>query len=162
MLKNSKRNQAMTIRNLFDEKELQTTLDRIEKLTPSTTPQWGKMNVAQMLAHCSVAYEMVYTDKHPKPGFFGRIMMKLFVKNVVVGPKPYAKNNPTAPQFKIVDERDFKAEKKRLVDYLKKTQTLGASHFDGKENLSFGPLSTKEWNMMFSKHLDHHLTQFGV
>ena len=34
--------------------------------------------------------------------------------------------------------------------------------FEGKESNSFGPLTKGEWNNMFYKHLDHHLSQFGV
>jgi len=150
------------MKNLFNSADTQQTIQRIEKLSNQTQAQWGKMNVAQMLAHCCVPYEMVFTDKHPKPGAIGRFMLKLMVKKAVVGPKPYPKNSRTAPAFIISDERDFAKEKQRLVDYLNQTQQLGAAHFDGKENLSFGELSSQEWNVLFSKHLDHHLTQFGV
>ena len=45
---------------------------------------------------------------------------------------------------------------------MKKTQELGRSHFDGKESLSFGPINAQEWNNLFYKHLNHHLSQFGV
>jgi hypothetical protein len=38
-------------------------------------------------------------------------MMKLFVKNIVVGEKPYAKNSRTAPEFIIANQRDFEKEK---------------------------------------------------
>lgn len=152
----------MTIRNLFDQNETQETIDRINNLSSNTEHLWGKMDVAQMMAHCNVAYEIVYTDKHPKPGAFGRFMAKLFAKNVVVGDKPYKKNNPTVPIFKITEERDFEVEKKRLVDHLHKTQELGTSHFDGMNNPAFGDLTDKQWNTLFSKHLDHHLRQFGV
>jgi len=152
----------MTWKNLFDEKETQETIDRINNLTPETQPEWGKMNVKQMLAHCNVAYELVYTDKHPKPKGFEKFMIKLFAKNAVVGPKPYKKNGRTAPVFMITDERDFDREKTILTNNLKKTQKLGADHFDGLESHAFGPLNKTEWNNLFSKHLDHHLTQFGV
>ena len=150
------------MRNLFQKEEVQTTIARVNQLTPTTKPQWGKMNVAQMLAHCNVAYDMALTKKYPKSGAIKRFFLKLFVKNVVVGPKPYKKNNPTAPEFKIVDERNFEQEKKQLITYLETVQALGHNHFEGKESLSFGPLTSKEWNVLFSKHLDHHLTQFGV
>jgi len=105
---------------------------------------------------------MTYTDKHPKPGAFTRFILKTFVKKAVVGPKPYAKNTRTAPQFIITDQRDFVKEKKRLKEFIIKTQELGAAHFEGKEYVSFGKMSSSEWNVLFSKHLDHHLTQFGV
>ncbi len=152
----------MAWKNLFDLKETQETIARINSLTPETKRLWGKMNVAQMLAHCNVAYELVYTDKHPKPKGFQKFLIRLFAKNIVVGPKPYSKNSRTSPIFIISDQRDFENEKKRLIDHLEKTQKLGASHFDGKESHAFGPLSEKEWNVLFSKHLDHHLQQFGV
>ena len=56
----------------------------------------------------------------------------------------------------------FDAERERLVAYLRRTRELGADHFDGKESHSFGPLTRTEWSNLFYKHLDHHLTQFGV
>ncbi|WP_136482501.1 DUF1569 domain-containing protein [Cognatitamlana onchidii] len=150
------------MRNIFDAKETDLVIERINKLKPTTQPLWGKMSVGQMLAHCNVTYEMAFEDKHKKPNGFTKFMLKLFVKNAVVGPKPYKKNSRTAPQFLVSDAKNFVEEKARLTDYLKKTQDLGASYFDGKESHSFGNLSKDEWNNMFYKHLDHHLTQFGV
>jgi hypothetical protein len=120
------------------------------------------MSVDQMFAHCNVAYEMVYDTIHPKPSGFVKFILKTLVKNKVVSDKPFLKNNQTAPQFIIAGNRDFEAEKNRLIAYLIKTQELGESEFDGKESHSFGKLTSKEWNNLFAKHLDHHLTQFGV
>jgi hypothetical protein len=152
----------MDLPNIFTKEVADGVIDRINQLIPSSQPLWGKMNVAQMFAHCCVSYEMVYTDKHPKPGFFMGFILKTFIKKAVVSDKPYPKSSKTAPAFLISDERDFEAEKKRLVDYIRETQVLGAYIFDGKMSHSFGPLSDNEWNNMFYKHLDHHLKQFGV
>jgi hypothetical protein len=152
----------MSWNNLFNEQECQETISRINNLTPETQPVWGKMKVSEMLAHCNVAYELTYTDKHPKPNGFAKFMIKLFAKNAVVGPKPYKKNGRTAPVFLITDERDFEKEKSRLIEHINKTLQLGVSHFEGKESHAFGALTETEWNNLFSKHLDHHLNQFGV
>ena len=150
------------MQNLFTQSGLDEAKSRVQSLTPQSQAQWGKMNVAQMLAHCNVAYEIEYTDKHPKPNPLARFFIKLFAKEQVVGPKPYPRNGRTAPMFVIAEERDFATEQRRLLEHLDKTHTLGAAHFDGKENAGFGKLSLEQWNTMFSKHLDHHLTQFGV
>jgi len=150
------------MKNIFDKSDTQAIIDRINNLTPTTKGQWGKMSVDQMLAHLNVAYEMTYEDKHPKPNFFMKWVLKMFVKNAVVSEKPYPKNGKTAPAFVMTGDKDFQKEKQRLINYMKKTQELGAQHFDGKISHSFGPLTTTEWNNMFAKHLDHHLTQFGV
>ena len=138
------------------------TIARIENLSAASTPKWGKMNIAQMLAHCNVTYEMALEDIHPKPGMFAKFMMKLFVKNIVVSDKPYTHNSRTADEFIIADSRDFEKEKNRLINYISTVQTMGEGHFEGKDSHAFGPLTSKEWNNMFMKHLDHHLTQFGV
>jgi hypothetical protein len=61
-----------------------------------------------------------------------------------------------------VSEKDFAEEKSRLIGYLQKTVEVGEAAFNMRESHSFGKLRTEEWNNMFYKHLDHHLTQFGV
>ena len=150
------------MKNVFDPRDVADLIARLDRLTPSTAPQWGKMSVDQMLAHCNVSYEMVYDSNLPKPGFLKRLVLNLFVKQAVVGPKPYGRNLPTASQFRMVGTKDFAAEKQRLIGYLQRVLQEGASAFDGRESHSFGPLTIAEWNTMFYKHLDHHLTQFGV
>ena len=105
------------------------------------------MDVEKMMAHCNVAYELEYENIHPKPNGFVKLMLVIFVKNSVVG------QNRTKRRYK--PDHHF-------WDYLNKTQQLGETYFDGKESHSFGVLIAQEWSTMFSKHLDHHLTQFGV
>lgn len=152
----------MALPNIFNSAVSDEIIERINKLSTTSKPEWGKMNVAQMLAHCNVTYEMVYQDKHKKPGFFMKWILKKMVKNIVTNEVPYKHNSKTAPQFIVVDEKDFGQEKGRLINHIRQTTGLGAAHFDGKESHSFGRLSTAEWNNMFYKHLDHHLRQFGV
>lgn len=150
------------MKNIFDKNDVEEIINRINQLTPETPALWGKMNVGQMLAHCVVPYDMALTDKYKKPNFLIRTMAKLFAKSMVVGPKPYPHNSRTAPEFLITDQRVFETEKNRLIDGIKKVQELGASHFEGKDSLSFDALSADQWNTLFYKHLDHHLSQFGV
>ncbi len=150
------------MKNIFTTETTNEIIARINSLTNETQALWGKMHVAQMLAHCSVSYETIYTNKHPKPNAFVKFILKNFIKKYIVNEKPYKKSSQTAPYFIIADERDFEAEKKKLIDYILKTQELGEKAFEGKESVSFGPMSKNEWNNMLYKHLDHHLSQFGV
>ena len=150
------------MKNIFEPAVVSEVTERINKLTPTTPQLWGKMSVSKMLAHCNVSYEMVYDNIHPKPNAIMKFIIKALAKNKVVSEKPYPKNNQTAPQFIINYEREFEKEKARLIEYINKTQMLGENHFDGKESHSFGKLNKTEWNNMFYKHLDHHLSQFGV
>jgi len=131
------------MKNSFDARDKDEFIARINKIQADTKPQWGKMNAGQLFAH-------------------KKWLLTKFVKNAVVSDKPYAKNGRTAPEFLIKEDKNFDQEKQRLVAYINKTQQLGEKHFDGKESTSFGKLTVSEWNNLFSKHLEHHLNQFGV
>lgn len=150
------------MKNIFSKNDSDEFINRINQLKNDSQPLWGKMSVNQMLAHCNVTYEMVYDNIHKKPNAFMKFFLKSFVKKNVINEVPYTRNIRTAPQFIISRDCNFDFEKERLIKYIIKTQELGESEFNEKESLSFGKLNSKEWNIMFAKHLDHHLSQFGV
>lgn len=152
----------MAIPNIYSKQVADILKERIHKLQANTEAQWGKMTVSQMLAHCNVTYELAFENLHKKPNFFTSWILKTFVKKIVTNELPYKKNSRTAPAFLITDEKIFELEKNRLINYIDKTVELGEDYFEGKESHSFGKLNKTEWNNMFYKHLDHHLTQFGV
>lgn len=153
----------MALPNIFTKSVSDEIIDRINQLSSSSMPQWGKMSVGQMLAHCSVSYEMAFENKHPKPNFFMGFMLKTFLKKRLVDETTrYKRNSPTAPAFVMKEDKNFETEKNRLVQYLNKSVDLGESYFDGKESLSFGVMNKNEWNNLLYKHIDHHLAQFGV
>jgi hypothetical protein len=150
------------MKNIFSSEVCEEIIARINQLSVQSTPEWGKMNVAQMLAHCNVTYELVFENKHPKPNALVRFLLKVIVKNYVVSDKPFKRSSQTSPAFIIANDRDFETEKSRLIAYINQVQKLGSAYFEGKESHSFGALKATEWNAMFYKHLDHHLSQFGV
>ena len=150
------------IANTFDASVKEDNLNRLEKLTASTTPKWGTMNAPQVLAHLNVAYKMALNENTKINRGFKRFIISLLAKKQVVSEKPYPKNGRTAPEFIIADERDFEKEKALLISNINEVFTKGKTHFEGKESASFGPLSEKEWSNLFQKHLDHHFEQFGV
>lgn len=152
----------MALPNIFSVSVCADMVSRINRLNENTPALWGKMNVSQMLAHCCVTYEMIFENKHAKPNFLLRFVLKNFIKSKVVGEEPYKQGGPTAPQFLITNECDFEKEKMRLINYINKVQQMGEAFFEGKESHSFGVLNKTEWNNMMYKHLNHHLSQFGV
>lgn len=152
----------MALPNVFSKEVTDSFIHRINQLTAQTTAKWGKMGVAEMLAHCCVTYEYVFETKHKPNGFFRSLLLKLLIKSQVVNEVMYKQSIPTGPDFLIKDQRDFEIEKQRLISFVQKVHDLGEQHFDGLKSHSFGVLTAKEWNNMFYKHLHHHLTQFGV
>ncbi len=152
----------MALLNIFSETGKNQLVARINQLNTTSAALWGKMTVDQMLAHCNVTYEMEIDGSHAKPNFLIGFILKTFVKNSLVNEAPIKKNGSTAPQFVMKGNKDFELEKTRLINYLNRTVELGENYFDGKASNSFGKLSKTEWNNLFYKHLNHHLSQFGV
>ncbi len=148
--------------NTFEAETTTSVLTRLEAIAHNTQPLWGKMNAAQMLAHLNVAYDMAYHEQKKKSSWVTKLLLKAFVKNIVVGDKPYKRNSRTAPAFLITSEKEFEAEKLRFIENVKITEQKGVAYFDGKESASFGPLTAKEWSNLFYKHIDHHFAQFGA
>lgn len=152
----------MAYDNTFSPETLEKTIARLDNLRVDSTPDWGKMNAAQMLAHVNVAYDLAYGRKGAKAGPIQRFFLNLFVKPIVVGDKEYKQNSRTAPAFVVDDERDFDKEKQNLIDNLKDTVAKGEEFFDGRESTSFGKMTAREWSQQFQKHIEHHFKQFGI
>jgi len=151
------------MKNIFQSETAAEVILRIEKLKPEDKPLWGKMSADQMLAHCNVSYAMTWhPEKFKKSGAVKKFFLKLLVKKFVTSESPYRKNGGTAPEFIQTGQYDFEKEKAELIGHVQKVQQLGADWFEGRDNISFGKMTSREWNNLFYKHLDHHLTQFGI
>ena len=133
---------------------------RIETLAGDTAPQWGKMKVAQMLAHCQAPFRVASGELQLKRALIGRLFGKLAKKKFVVSDAPFGRNSPTDPRFKFPYAHDFVSEQSALLELLKRFGETGAVTRD--PHPFFGPMSSEEWDRLLWKHLDHHLRQFGV
>jgi len=70
------------MKNLFNPAMADVVRARITRLKPESERQWGKMNPAQVLAHCSGALEYAVGDKLPPRMFLGRIIGGMVKKKV--------------------------------------------------------------------------------
>ena len=147
--------------NLYEAADRQKILERLGRLREGATRQWGKMDPAQMCAHCVAALEVGAGDVVKQHSFIGKVLGR-FVKGSLLGEKPFSKNSPTDPSFVVTDPRDFARERARLVEIVRRFGEEGASAADGRMHSFFGRLKGDEWGVLMYKHLDHHLRQFGA
>jgi hypothetical protein len=146
----------------FSDDKVTDTIERINKLSPTSAPLWGKMTVAKMLKHLCVPYKQI-KSKNPKAApWYLRIMLQLFYKKIMTNETPYAHNMPTAKNFIIKEEPEFEQVKTDLIQHLLDIKALGPEAFEGRKHVALSTLSAKEWDNLLYKHLDHHLRQFGV
>ncbi len=135
-------------------------IQRIEALREDARPQWGKMTCPQMLAHCQKPLQVAAGELQLKRRLIGRLLGGWAKRKFVVGDAPFNPNSPTDPEFRIRDERDFEREKALLIELVKRYGEQGVVTSD--PHPFFGTMSAAEWDRLLSKHLDHHLRQFGV
>jgi hypothetical protein len=148
-------------KSLYNKDVLLELTSRVASLSPVSERLWGKMNVAQMLAHCIVGMDVAMGRIHIKRGILGYtigpLMKKKFYDN-----SEFSKNSPTATEFIIIDERDFNQEKQLLIDKITEFSKGGPEKCTTDAHAFFGKLTAEQWGVGMYKHVDHHLRQFGV
>jgi hypothetical protein len=140
---------------------VEDAISRIDKLQATTERQWGKMGVAQMLAHCSATMDMASGRLNPPRILIGRVIGPLF-KSILINEKPFGKNGPTDKKLIISDQRDFAREQEGLEQRVRQFHEAGHAGCTRHPHPFFEKLSAQDWSRGMYKHLDHHLRQFGA
>jgi len=146
--------------SIFDKETRERLIERINLVNENNTRQWGKMNVYQMLRHCSQWEEMTLGKKKLKRSFLGRLFGKLALRSVLKDSSPLRRNTPTIPEF-IVKEAsgDIEAEKKKWIGMISE---YGSFSNGGFVHPFFGRLTKEQIGYIAYKHADHHLRQFNA
>ncbi|HSU27195.1 MAG TPA: DUF1569 domain-containing protein [Chitinophagaceae bacterium] len=148
----------MEVKDLFDPAVKQDILNRVNKLTPESKNQWGKMNASQMLAHCCVPLGVAEGKNKLKRSFMGFVFGRM-ARPMLYNEKPFKRGLPTDGSFIVKDPRDFNTEKQNLVGRI---NDFREDTLVGEKHPFFGKLTKEQWSKGMYKHLDHHLQQFGV
>ncbi|HEY0065903.1 MAG TPA: DUF1569 domain-containing protein [Flavisolibacter sp.] len=146
--------------NLFEPAAAEEIISRLQSLQPDARPRWGKMNAAQMMAHCHAPFETYFSEKKMKQALIGMLFGRMARKKLFSN-KPLPRNLPTSKEFIIPDQKDFASERERLVEMINRFSTEGYT-VPAQVHPFFGKMSAQEWALLAYKHMDHHLQQFGV
>ena len=149
------------MQNLFDTNTYKEIVDRLNNLTPGSPAKWGKMDVAQMMAHCKEAFKVPLSEKPLPRIFIGRIFGP-FIKSKLYNEDPWKQNLPTSPDFIIKGPRDFHTEKTNLLNLINKFYGAGPMGISKYPHPFFGKFTPEQWGQSMFKHIDHHLSQFGA
>lgn len=150
------------MKSIFDKPARDGIIERIASINADCSPQWGKMNVFQMVGHNTywngwILGKDSYTYKQ---AFVGKVFGKIALRKMIKDEKPFDQNIPTSSQFKAKEESgDLEAEKLKWISL---TQDYENYHNPAFIHDFFGKMTKEQVGILVYKHSDHHLRQFGV
>src|SRR4051812_29863336 len=130
------------MRNLFDQTAAAEFHARLDRLRTDSPAQWGRMNVAQALAHCTAGLEMALGDFKPARKLIGRLLGRLIKPLAIGNDEPMRKNTPTVGGMEIADQRELDAERGRLHAAIDRFVSAGPPGCTTHPHAFFGPLTS--------------------
>jgi hypothetical protein len=115
-----------------------------------------------MVSHLVQTGEMPFVASAPEHSNF---MSRNVLKQLVLYVLPVPKEVKTPPEMNQQENgrkpQDFESDKALLINAINKIGTLPLDH-ECLPHPFFGAMNAKQWSVLASKHINHHLTQFGV
>ncbi len=146
------------MKSIFEKTTRDELMNRVSSLTENSTAKWGKMNVSQMMKHCTQWDEMALGKTKYKQSLLGKLLGKFALKDMMKD-EPMKKNLPTVPSFIIKVNADVTEEKKKWLKLLDEYDNFPSNGF---VHPFFGALTKEQTGYIAYKHIDHHLRQFNV
>ena len=146
------------MQTIFNTTTREELINRINSLNTNSKAQWGKMDVYQMLKHCTLWEEMIQSKKNHKRMFMGRVFGKMALKSVLKDEAPLRHSTPTIPELVITTKGDVELQKAEWIARIKQYEHFSNPNF---EHVFFGKMTEEQIGQMVYKHIDHHLRQFN-
>jgi hypothetical protein len=152
------------MKTILNDKDKNLVINRISSLSEKADALWGRMNVNEMICHCTDQIRMAEGKIDIK--FVGNYFLTKIMKNLILLGMPAPKGK--VKTYKELDQKVrgtkttiFESDRKVLIEAI----TNFEDEYPIKKNVihpSFGELSMSQWGRLIYIHLDHHLRQFGV
>lgn len=147
------------MKTIFDHHVREELINRINSLSQENTAQWGKMNLYQMVKHCTVWNDWILGNGNYtyRQDFLGKVFGRIVLKKIVKDDKPLGKNSP-AGIFTIKES----GENIKPLQESWKEQIASYAHYNNPHFIHdfFGKMTKEEIGIFVYKHMDHHLRQF--
>lgn len=149
------------MKTIFDPNVREELITRIGSLGPRNTAQWGKMNLFQMMRHCTVWNDWILgkNSQTYRQEFLGWLFGKMALKGLVKDETPIKRNMP-AGSF-VIKETLGNTENEKKIWIEQVTAYENYSNPDFIHDF-FGKMKREEIGVFVYKHMDHHLRQFNA
>src|SRR5262245_45718801 len=133
----------MEVKNLFDPTVKQGIINRINRLESTKQPLWGKMNAAQMMAHCQMPMGVALGTHKLKTTFIFKLLGPL-IKSMIYNNKPFKRNLQTHTSFVMTGtEREFETEKQKLITMV---NNFTEANMVNEPHPIFGKMTKEQWS----------------
>lgn len=150
------------MKTIFDPNYRKELIGRINQINKSCKPEWGKMNVFQMLMHNTYwnAWILGKNQHNYKQAFLGKLFGRIALRKMIRDEKPFDRNIPTSAQFKVNETTaNLELEKAAWISLINEYENYDNPYF---VHDFFGKMTKNEVGILVYKHTDHHLRQFGI
>ncbi|MEO1438281.1 MAG: DUF1569 domain-containing protein, partial [Bacteroidota bacterium] len=134
----------MEIQYLQEAAVYESCIKRLDQLQPESPPHWGKMNPAQMFAHCAEVQEVLNGSRLLEKTPFLLKLLGPLIKRAVLNTKPFPKSSQTHPQYIVRSDKDFQMEKARLVASLNAFRQMEDQELLAAKHPIFGKMDANE------------------
>ena len=147
--------------SLLDAATRERYLSRIRALPPDARAWFGTLTVDRMVVHLLDGLKIAFAESRPQP-------VRTPLKNalgrwlVIWSPVPWPKGKVKAPPgfFATPPSERFEEDRETLARYVERF--AAPERIAWGESPFLGKLSARDWAALNARHLDHHLSQFGV
>lgn len=146
-------------KSLWNARERQELLGRLERLSPEAKPRWGRMNAPQMLAH--LANWMYMADGRLETADKRLPLRYPPLKQLVIYWLPWPKGGPTAPELISREPFEWTIERAAAREMIQSFERRDPK-MPWPVHPAFGKLTSRAWGVLAYRHTDHHFNQFGI
>ena len=145
---------------------LQQAITLLKGANPETVAHWGKMNLTQTVEHLSDFFDVssgkstfpLVTPEDQLPKYKAFLLSDIPFKENTKAPASVVSETPAPVRSASYDE---------ALQHLQHSIQLFEQYFRQAPDATtihpvFGPLNYQEWIQLHTKHLYHHLKQFGL
>jgi hypothetical protein len=148
------------MKSFWDEATREEICRRVDRLSADATPQWGRFNAAQMLAHLNDAMRLAIGELRVEPK--QTPLRRPLIKQLVIYVAPWPHGAPTAPELLArCDHASFAEEQPAFREIARRLAAKPTTETWPKHP-AFGALTHRAWGVLEYRHCDHHLRQFSV
>ena len=149
------------MKNLHTTEQVESIKSRVQSVQRNNPRNWGSLELAQALAHCSAGIDMALGDIRPKRRFVGRLIGAVIKPLVLRDDKPLRPNAPSVSEILVPNPQSVESERARLIAQIDRF-AAARTHCSTHPHAWFGRMTADEWAVLMYKHLDHHLRQFSA